>query len=541
METTKKISFFFLLFSFSIGYSQTFFFEVIFKDKGTAFTINDPSPYLSASSIQKKANRNISIDQLDIPVNVNYINDLLLLGLKVPKKSKWRNSVLAYANDTNVFAQVRLLPFVKSAKYFTSYSGTLKTNTKLHEGEEWYSKPYGKSLNQLEMLNGQFLHERGFRGEGMDIAVFDAGFPHMFAASILLEQRNQIKTTYDFIDNDNTVFEKNQHGAMVLSVLAANDNYMSGAAPYANYHLFITEDENTETLLEEYNRLMAAEMADSVGVDVVNSSLGYTTFDDNTTNHIYADLDGKTTLVAKAANTLFKKGVLVVASAGNSADEAWHYISTPADGDSVLAVGAVDEHKKYAFFSSTGFGGTNDVKPNVAAQGYPAVIYQSVSGYGLQSGTSFSGPIIAGLAACYWQAFPNLMNWQLKNEIEKYASQYQHPDSLLGYGLPDFMRMYMMANPADEYTYGQSFLMSVHNNPFTDQIGIELYSSKTQNVKFELLDAQGKVACSETKEVLQNQYLIFGLEDLHYISSGFYFLRVYGDNGEWITRKVVKE
>jgi len=541
METIKKTAILCFLFWSTLIYSQTIYFEVTFKDKGNNYSISNASEFLSTISIQKKHNRNVAIDILDIPVDTSYLHLLSNTGVHISKTSKWRNSVLASANDTNIFAQIRLLPFVKSAKYFTAYSGnTLKTLSKNMESVEWYSNPYGTSFNQLEMLNGHFLHEKGFNGEGMDIAIFDAGFPHIFTASVLLEQRHQIKSTYDFVDNDSYVFEKDQHGAMVLSVLGSSDNFMTGAAPKANYHLFITEDATTETLLEEYNWLMAAEMADSIGVDVVNSSLGYTEFYDTSTNHTYADMDGKTTIVTKAANTLFRKGVLVVASAGNSALDTWHYISAPADGDSVLAVGAVDKNRKYANFSSTGFGGTNNVKPNVSAQGEQTIIAHNITGYGIASGTSFSGPIVAGLSACYWQAFPKLENWQLKSEIEKFASQYNTPDSLLGYGLPDYMKMFMMAKASDEYTYGQTFIMSLRNNPFHNQIGIELYSSKTQNVTFELIDAQGKTICNEVKQVLQNQYLIFGLEDLQNLSSGFYFLRVYGDNGEWITRKVMK-
>ena len=540
METTKKATFFFLLVS-SFSYSQNFYFEVVFKNKGNA-SLTNPQQFLSPSSLEKKNKRGITVDYYDVPVDASYISTLKQQGVEVIKQSKWRNSALVLTNDTSLIAPLRTLPFVRSAEYFCQATGVLKMQSKFNSEEtQWYAHTYAESMNQVSMLNGHFLHEHGFSGEGIDIAIFDAGFPKIFSAITLLETNEQIKSTFDFVDNDVSVFEKDNHGAMVLSVLASNDAYMYGVAPKANFHLFITEDVATESLLEEYNWLMAAEMADSIGVDVVNSSLGYTTFDDASTNHTYADMDGKTTMVTQAANMLFRKGVLVVASAGNEGAHSWHYIGAPSDGDSVLAVGAVDRYENYAFFSSTGKSFDGDIKPNVSAQGEQTVIARTEMGYFAASGTSFSGPLVAGLSACYWQAFPHLKNWELKNQIEQNASWYNSPDSLLGFGLPNYMKMYMKAKPSDGYTYGQSFLISLRNNPFTNEVGIELYSAIAQEVRFVLLDVNGKTICDETKEVQENQYLIFGLENLERISSGMYFLRVYGENGEWLSRKVLKK
>ncbi len=540
MEATKKIVFLFLLLS-SLSYSQNYYFEVVFKNKGNA-SLSNPQQFLSVSSIEKKLKRGVAVDESDVPVDASYLTALEQLGVDAVKQSKWRNSALVVTSDTSLIEPLRMLPFVKSALYFCKTAGALKTQNKFNSEElQWYAHSYGEAINQLSMLNGHFLHERGFSGEGVDIAIFDAGFPKIFPAITLLEMNQQIKSTFDFVDHDISVFEKDNHGAMVLSVMASNDAYIYGAAPKSNYHLFITEDAATESLLEEYNWLMAAEMADSIGVDVVNSSLGYTTFDDASTNHTYADMDGKTTLVTQAANMLFRKGVLVVASAGNQGADAWHYIGAPADGDSVLAVGAVDRYENYAFFSSTGKSFDGDIKPNVSAQGEQTVIARTAMGYFAASGTSFSGPLVAGLSACYWQAFPHLKNWELKNQIEQNASGYNSPDSLLGFGLPNYMKMYMKAKPSDQYTYGQSFLISLRNNPFTNEVGIELYSAIAQEVRFVLLDVNGKTICDETKEVQENQYLIFGLENLDRLSSGMYFLRVYGENGEWLSRKVLKK
>ncbi len=542
MAITKKIIFLFLIVHAFAQAQTDFYFEIKFTDKGNLYSTQAPEIYLSESSIQKKNKRGIPVDVSDFPIDSNYIKDVKNLGGNVVKSSKWRNSVLIKTDDTSNITNLRALPVVASATYFTLLpQGVLKTNAanKLEREVDWYQQNYLEGITQIAMMNGHFLHERGFKGEGMDIAVFDAGFPDVLPVINELKLSNQIKSTYDFVDGDEYVYEKFQHGTMVLSVLGAHDTYFSGVAPNANYHLFITEDTQSESLLEEYNWLMAAERADSIGVDVVNSSLGYTTFDDIATNHTYFDMDGKTTLVTQAANMLARKGVFVVSSAGNDGANLWHYIAAPADGDSVLAVGAVNKDRVYASFSSTGPSADGDVKPNVTAMGDGAVIgYNSM--YLKSGGTSFSGPMVAGLVACYWQSSPSISNLQLKSKIELNASQAAQPDSLLGYGIPDFMKMFMKEKSSDEYVYGQSYLMSLRNSIFTDYVGIELYSATQQKVRFQLLDMNGRLVGDQTKEVQENQYLIFGFEDLQNLSSGMYVLMVFGENGEWDRYKVVK-
>mgnify|MGYP000742702823 CR=1 FL=1 len=260
MEATKKIVFLFLLLS-SLSYSQNYYFEVVFKNKGNA-SLSNPQQFLSVSSIEKKLKRGVAVDESDVPVDASYLTALEQLGVDAVKQSKWRNSALVVTSDTSLIEPLRMLPFVKSALYFCKTAGTQKTQNKFNSEEmQWYAHSYGEAINQLSMLNGHFLHERGFSGEGVDIAIFDAGFPKVFPAITLLEMNEQIKSTFDFVDHDISVFEKDNHGAMVLSVMASNDAYMYGAAPKSNYHLFITEDAATESLLEEYNWLMAAEMA----------------------------------------------------------------------------------------------------------------------------------------------------------------------------------------------------------------------------------------------------------------------------------------
>jgi serine protease AprX len=554
MEVTKYLfSLFLFLLLFQKSYSQTeYYFEVSFKDKGNAYSVLNPSAFLSESSIEKKIKRNVAVDVLDLPLNPLDIQSLGTYADSVTHQSKWRNSVLIKMKDTSAIAQIKVLSTVKSVQFLTSNK---KTSKKKEESADKFSEEmnllpydYGDGYNQVAMVGGHFLHERGYKGEDMDIAIFDAGFNPLslspyFKITVTDELRasGQIKYTWDFLDHDSTVFEKNMHGAMVLSVLANNNKRIKGIAPNANYYLFITENDASETLLEEYNWLMAAERADSIGVDVINSSLGYFTFDDTITSHTYKDMDGHTTIVTKAANIAARKGIFVVASAGNEAQTKWHYIISPADGDSVLAIGAVDGNGKYAPFSSTGPAADGDIKPNVAAQGLRSVITFDQGKYWTANGTSFSGPLMAGAVAILWQALPELNNLELKKEIEKSASQYAHPDSLLGYGIPDLMKIFMNNDSTDIYDFDKDLLISFRSNPFTDKIGLELYSAQKKSINFKLIDLTGRLIREENQTIEQNQYMVFGLGELQGISSGVYFFIATDQKGASQMYKVVKE
>ena len=547
METIKRfwLGFVFLFLQRILCAQSDYYFELTFTDKGNEFNTSLPSAFLSEQSLIKKSRRNIAIDYLDLPLSALYLQNIAAFPVSITHHSKWRNSVLVKMNDTSVCAQLRLESGVKSLTLFTTLDlGTLKkqvSDGKENSDSRFLTLPYGQGFNQIAMLNAHFLHERGFKGAGMDIAIFDAGFnPNGFSVFSELQSKGQIKDTWDFVDNDAVVFEKSQHGAMVLSVLANNNKNIIGVAPDANFYLFVSEDNVSENLLEEYNWLMAAERADSIGVDVINSSLGYTLFDDASTSHQYSDMNGNTTLVSRAANTAVRKGIFVVASAGNDAQKPWHYVVAPADADSVLAVGAVNAAAKYAYFSSTGpsYGGA--IKPNVAAQGQDAVITFANNQYMVANGTSFSGPLMAGAAACLWQAFPYLSNLQLKKEIERSASQYNAPDSLLGFGIPNMMRVFMLLDSTDVYSYDQTVLISAGSNPFSDRIGIELYSAQQQDLNFQLMDISGRLIRNETQTIMAHEYLFFGLNDLEGLSSGIYFFTVSDQNGFSRMTKVLK-
>ncbi len=289
-------------------------------------------------------------------------------------------------------------------------------------------------------MNGQALHTRGYTGKGMVIAVLDAGFYRVdeLPAFDSLRMQGRLAGTRDFVDPSASVFEEHTHGMMVLSCMGGNlPGRLVGTAPHASYWLIRTEDSFSEFPVEEDNWIAGAELADSVGADIINTSLGYSTYDLPEMSHPWADMDGKTTRVARGANVAASKGMLVFSSAGNEARNPWHRIISPADGDSVIAVAAVTREGIRASFSSVGPSADREIKPNLAAMGQNTVVQNIDGQVAGANGTSFSSPVLAGMAASLWQAFPDEPAWKIKQALLRSGHLYLRPDSLLGFGIPD--------------------------------------------------------------------------------------------------------
>ena len=392
------------------------------------YSIENPGEYLSQRAIDRRAQFNIPIVENDLPVNPQYIQAVANTGVTILNASKWFNSVTIYTTDPNALDQISQFDFVLSVskaggkpngsgdfvkEYFANESfasGPEESSLKSISAGDSYD--YGEAFNQIHMLNGEVLHDMGYDGAGKIIAVLDAGFlnANNIDAFDSLWNNGQILGTRDFVSPQNpNIFGSHYHGTMVLSTMGANwPGQIVGTAPKADYWLIRTEDGDSEYLIEELNWVSGAELADSLGADIINSSLGYTTFDDPTLDHSYEDMDGNTTPVTIGADMAVSKGMIVVNSAGNSGGSFWQYIGAPADGDSVFSIGAVDGSGNYAGFSSTGPTFDGRMKPNVVAQGQGSTIIDPWTGsvsYG--SGTSFSSPITAGMIACLWQANPN--------------------------------------------------------------------------------------------------------------------------------------
>ena len=456
------------------------------KDKnGTAYSIEKPEEFLSARAIARRARQHIAIDEADLPLSKVYLDTLKNRGLKIVHTSKWLNGVTVRTPDTALVRKIAGLSFVLLVQ-LTKPGNSLKSASNKFSSEEsaaYDPAKYGNALSQLTQLNGQYLHQMGYRGKNIQIAILDAGFYNAdkIAAFDSLRNSNRILGTRDFVDPTSNIYAQHYHGMSVLSCMGGNiPGSLIGTAPDASYYLFRTEDVSTEYLIEEDNWVAAAEYADSLGVDVINSSLGYNQFDDSKMNHVYADMNGKTTRVARGANMAFQKGILVFASAGNEGNNVWKYIITPSDGENVIAVGAVDKNGLRAIFSSVGpaYGGA--IKPNIAAMGSETCLVTSNQVVGNANGTSFSSPVLAGMGACLLQANPYCTVKQIKLAIEQSASQYSKPDSLLGYGIPDFQKADKYLKIKGNFLQSEVSGWSVYPNPFSDYLVI-----KNQNLSID--------------------------------------------------------
>ena len=432
---------------------NTYFVQ--FQDKANStFSLSNPSEYLSAKAVERRIRTGVGFDSLDIPVNQLYMQQVLQLGnSNLLLKSKWFNSITVELLDTAIAAawkqQVEALPCVYQVKSLPSVPLEKISIHKGTQSEEGMVSDdfYGPSFRQTEMLNGHLLHQLGLNGKGMDIAVFDGGFRYadVLPAMAHLFEEGRIIETHDFLNlTSPNVFDASAHGTMVLSHMAGiMQDSLYGTAVEANYYLFQTEDVFREVRLEEDTWIQAAEWADSIGIDVINSSLGYSLFDEDYMNYSTSDMNGSTTRISQAAEICALKGTLVVNSAGNSGDDQWHVITAPSDAEHVLCIGAVDLNGTHASFSGYHPPGLNDVKPNIVAMGRQTVYAASDSTIARGNGTSFSSPIIAGMAATLWQAFPTATNMDIFNAIEQSASLYSTPNDSMGYGIPDFWKAFV--------------------------------------------------------------------------------------------------
>ncbi len=442
MRLTFLLLSIFLYFN-SICSGQSKYF-IYFKDKSnTEFKISEPTKYLSPRSITRRIAQNISIIPRDFPVNKTYVADLKKAGAKVIYTSKWMNAALIEASASQL-TNIKLLSFVKGiegnaeikgARVNNEYSES-ETKSKFGKDEKFY---YGTSLNQTQQIGADILHKNGKTGKGILIGVFDSGFLNANTLDVFkpLFDEKRVIAQYDFVANNTNVFDDHNHGTSVLSCIVGKlAGKLIGTAPDASVALFRTEDVSSETKLEEINWLLAAEFADSIGVDVINSSLGYNTFDNPAQSYKYEDLNGDKTISAKAADWAVATGMIVVVSAGNEGNTAWKYISTPADADSVITVGAIDSNGLLSSFSSLGPNAKNSIKPELVARGTSTTLATSSNTIATSNGTSFSSPLIAGLMASFKQAYPNLSAMKLREIVIQSGSQFKVPDNRLGYGIP---------------------------------------------------------------------------------------------------------
>ena len=425
-------------------------YRLYLRDKDlqhTPFSVNRPEQFLSARSIERRKRQGLPVDVTDLPIAPAYLDSVSRTGIEIVGQSKWNNTLLVKIHKEKELNKLNSLSFItKKLKVFSSPDSITerKRSSFRKELNSWESVPihYGAAAEQLKSLGGQRIHERGFYGNGMMIAVFDGGFMNVDRIPAL--HGVKLAGLKDFVvPKSNNIFEEMEHGTMVLSTMAANaPNLYVGVAPEAQYVLVRCEDERTESLAEEDYWASAAEYADSLGVDVINSSLGYHDFDDVKTNHLYWEQDGETALISHTASMCADKGIICVNSAGNDGMGVWKKINFPADAKDILTVGSINEQGKNAAFSAVGPTADGRIKPDVMAFGSPASVITGRGAIINDNGTSFSSPLIAGMTACLWQALPHKTAKQIIKLVKMAGNNQQHPDNIYGYGVPDFWKAY---------------------------------------------------------------------------------------------------
>ena len=519
----------FLLF-IANNYAQQTDAWVFFKDKPNAATyISNPLTMLSQRALDRRNNQSINLVENDVPVETTYVNQVAnSSGITVKASSKWLNALHIQGLKTNIDLLLNF-PFVDKIEFADktlnkTISTSEKNKRRSQKTEKTTAVNYGTTEHQTKMLEGHYLHNLGYLGEGKIIALLDAGYNGVetFSAfSNLHDSQNsngEILGGYDYVHrNTNFYFDTGStHGLSVLSTIAGFiDSQFVGTAPNAQFYLFVTEDDSKETPLEESLWVEAAEKADSLGVDIINSSLGYSTFDNAAYNYSYADMNGTSAFISRGAQIATEKGMVVVVSAGNSGNDSWHYITAPADANSVISVGAVDASEAIANFSSFGPTSDNRIKPEVLAQGQNVYVIDKNGSVATSNGTSFSSPIIAGMVAVLWQAFPNKTASEIKQAIVASSDLFNAPTAQRGYGIPNFETIFQILN-VDKASFEA---LKVLPNPVQNTLKIS-FEGNLMQYQVPIKDVTGKLIRSK-KMNYQNATM-----DVSNLLPGVYFAEV---------------
>lgn len=519
----RKLLLFYVLLQGITTFAQVEDAWVFLKDKPQASSyLSNPLNMLTQRSLDRRTRQNITLDTKDVPVDAGYYSQVKnATGISVLAKSKWLNALHVRGTKTAIDGLKTSFSFINTIEFANkSLNKSEIKNTKTKQPNhlnKWEGintdYNYGVAANQASMIKADFLHKEGYTGEGMLMAVIDAGFPNVNTLDAFkrLRDNNKILGGYDFVNRNNNFYTGNSHGTHVLSDIAGYlDNQFVGTAPDASFYLFITEDGPNESPLEESLWVEAAERADSLGVDVINTSLGYTTFDNASYDYTYNDMDGKTAFITRGAELGASRGMILVTSAGNSGNKTWKYISAPADAPSVFTIGAVNASETIAAFSS--FGPTSDgrIKPDVLAQGQSVYVVNYTSGSpNTSNGTSFSSPVMAGAVACFWQAFPTLTNMEIMQKIRESADRYSSPTDQHGYGVPDLQQAFNVLSVEEEIDGG----IKVYPNPVTESIILDI----DKEVTVQIVDMLGKVVFTENSvlKTLNVSSLAKGMYILH--------------------------
>lgn len=532
-----------LLLSFSVKtWAADYYFYVQLADKNnTPYSLSNPSEYLSERAIERRKYFQLSCDSTDLPVNPAYLQAISTNGFHVHNTSNWLNGVTVVTPDSASIALLETLSFVKRVEY------TGKTNTETRKKSTQKKKTsqtddlgnYGYANAQITQINGKYLHDKGYRGENIHIGILDAGYYNadIMSAFSQLRLEGRLLGAKDFVNPGSNIFQENSHGSAVLSTMASKiDGQYIGTAPNASYWLIRSENDGPEYPVEMDFWISGIEFLDSVGIDVINSSLGYSTFDDPAMNFTYADMNGETARMSRVAKLASDKGIIVVSSAGNEGNKDWKYIGAPADAKGIVTVGAVMSGGKASSFSSFGPSSDGRIKPEIAAWGSSTAL-MNVDGNFTSNGTSFSAPIIAGMLGCFLQLakdnYPTIALNDLFQYVFKSANAYNSPSNQLGYGIPDFEKAVdlLLADVSSNTTSSMEIMI------FTDTISktlrIDLNGKNFNNAYVQIIDINGKLLLN------QNIFSERTIINTNGFNQGIYAVRIIFSNGETNTQKVI--
>ncbi|MDO4190195.1 MAG: S8 family peptidase [Bacteroidales bacterium] len=439
----------------SIDASAHVYFVSFDSKDSCGYSLQNPQQFLTQRALDRRAAAGIVVDSLDLPVPASYINQIKNSGGYVLNVSRWFNGVSVRINDSTSLRAIAALPFVVSMECTQYDSWEMQSVIKKSVADSLW-RPTTHDVITSEQLMAQMnlkpLLDLGYRGSGKVVAVIDGGFPGVNSASSFDSVRPNILGTRNYAYIGKSVYNTGvSHGSMVLSVMAGYistpTSSLRGTAPDASYYLFLTEQAAKESPLEMDNWVAAVEYADSLGVDVCSTSLGYFNFDNSEFNLSYAKMNGRSTRSSLAATLAAHRNMLIVVAAGNEGGSNWHHITSPSDAEDILCVGAVDIDNNHASFSSCGPSFDGRVKPDVCALGVMCPLSDSNGSFAQSSGTSFACPALAGAATSLWSALPHLTALQLRQLLIDHASQHLNPDSTLGYGIPDVYQSYLAEAP----------------------------------------------------------------------------------------------
>ncbi len=517
-------------------FSQTELVFVYFKDKPNASVfINNPTSELTQKSINRRNNLGIAITEQDAPIEPTYIQNIQNLGYTVTDKSKWLNGVAVYATTSQI-ADLKTLNYVSNVESFVKNS-IVNKSSKIVKSNKFLNTQtnfnYGNSLAQIDQINLRNLHVNGYTGTGISIAVIDTGFPTVNTGSEFarLRNNNQIKGGYNFVNKSSDIYNTslNNHGTNCLGIIGGYiDGTFIGSAPDADFYLYASENATLEIPEEELYWIEAAEEADRQGVDIITTSLGYTTFDDSRYNYQYRDMTGQKSFIARGVNIASDKGIIVMIANGNEGSSTWHYLTTPADSEKAFSIGGVDSSGNPYLATSYGPNANNHIKPDAVARGTNTYyVYNNSSYFG--SGTSYATPLSAGGVACLLQAIPNNTNREtIKNKLRETASLYPSTDDRLGYGILNFSNALTAINTTMGIENVKKSTINIYPNPVKSILNIKT-DDKIKTI--ELYDEIGRKVKNLSKSNVIN------LENLN---KGIYYLKIQTEKSSSV-EKIIKE